>query len=88
MNTKVIEVKRYMFFQKIFTNMDKSSCNLPISDVFIDGGYISYDLMTRDNGISVTIIIDEDTSVGGLKFVKEITISTENNSELFVKKFG
>ena len=86
MEKEVIEVRKYMFFQKIFKNINESSCNFTISNISITDYYITYDLITDHNEISVSITIDECHSVKGLKFVEEIIVLMERKNKYLIKK--
>lgn len=84
MFTKTLHVNKNMFFREIFHKINKSAENMLISNVIINESTINYDLLTDENEVSVTIILEGDICI--LPLVASIVLSLENADVTIINK--
>lgn len=83
MFTKTLEINKRYSFREIFHKINKTTEGI-ISNVTIDDAVVNYDLVSMNNEVSVSIILDGDVAL--YPTVTKIVLSFENADITIINK--
>lgn len=84
MFTKTLEINKRYSFREIFSKINKTTEDMMISNVIINDNLITYDLMSSENEISISIILDDDVAL--YPIVSKIIMSFEQANITIINK--
>lgn len=84
MFTKTLEINKRYSFREIFSKINKTTEDMMISNVTINDNLITYDLMSSENEISISIILDDDVAL--YPIVSKIIMSFEQANITIINK--
>lgn len=84
MFTKTLEIGKRFSFREIFHKINKTTEGMMISNVTIDDAVITYDLLSVENEISISIILEGDIAL--YPIVSNIVLSFENGDITIINK--
>lgn len=84
MFTKTLEINKRFSYREIFSKINKTTNDMLISNITIDDAVITYDLISNENEVSISIVLDGD--VGLYPMITKIIMSFENASVTIINK--
>lgn len=84
MFTKTLEIGKRFSYREIFSKINKTTNDMLISNITIDDAVITYDLISNENEVSISIVLDGD--VGMYPMITKIILSFENGDITIINK--
>lgn len=81
---KTLEINKRFSFREIFHKINQTTNGMMISNVAINDELVTYDLLSVDNEISISIILDGDVAL--YPIVSKIVLSFENADITIINK--
>lgn len=84
MFNKTLQIDKRFNFREIFHKINKTTNGMLISNVNINDSVISYDLISDNNEVSISIILEGDVAM--YPIVSEIIMDFENGDITIINK--
>lgn len=79
----IIEIQNYFTFREIFHKISTNTGDFIISNVNINENDISYDLISEENQVSITMFLQGDTIM--YPYIDSLIVSMEYKDEILLR---
>lgn len=84
MFNKTLQINKRLSFREIFHKINNTTNGMMISNVTIDDSIISYDLISSENEVSISIILEGDVAL--YPIVSKIVMDFDNGDITIINK--